>query len=253
MPIFPFGKSCGLVLLLRLSFLPFLFTVKVPKDNYHSSEEFIDKECEFIDGGVGTYNNSSLRLFLEAVQTDYGTAWPSGADKLLLVSIGTGYSYADIEFGEAKKKNNAQWAGYVANDLMYEANLQQNQLVKLISKQISMNNSKLTKDRDSYKIVPENQELMTYCRFTTSMTVERFKSLTEAQKLQLKDENGNPIPADAITNDLVNKLEKMDCVDQMDNLSAIGQAIANEQFDIKLFQGFLEQNSTQPQPSVSLN
>ncbi|MCT7952700.1 patatin-like phospholipase family protein [Ancylothrix sp. C2] len=222
-------------------FPPFSFKVKVPKN--HSSQEFTEQECEFIDGGVGPYNNSSFQLFLEAVHPAYGTAWDSGVDKILLVSVGTGYGYADIEFGEAEKKNNAQWAGYVVNDLMFEANLQQNQILKLISKQKKLKESaNLLENGDGFKIVPIQQELLTYCRFTISFTVERFKAL--AEKGLLKDDKGNLIKPDAITKEVVDKWEKMDCVDQSEYLSAIGRAVAQEQFDISLFKGFLEDEVT---------
>jgi len=218
-------------------FPPFSFKVKIPKNL--SFQEFTEQKCEFIDGGVGPYNNSSFQLFLEAVHPAYGTDWDSGVDKILLVSVGTGYGYADIELGEAEKKNNAQWAGYVVNDLMFEANLQQNQILKLMSKQKKLKeSSNKLENGDGFKIVPTQQELLTYCRFTISFTVERFKAL--AEKGLLKDDKGNLIKPDAITKELVDKWEKMDCVDQSEYLSSIGRAVAQEQFDISLFKGFLE-------------
>lgn len=219
------------------------FPIQVKNTKNPSSNE----SCEFIDGGIGSYNNSSWQLFLEAVHPKYGTGWEYGTDKLLLVSIGTGFGYADIPPGEAIKKNNADWAGYLVGDLMYEANLQQNQLIKLISKQKSKRslnsaeNGDLSEENgDLFDFIPKEQELFTYCRFTTSLTVERFKKWTNKGILQLKNKDGKPIQADAITKELVDRLEQLDCVDQIDNLSAIGQAVAKEQFDISLFEGFLE-------------
>jgi len=44
----------------------------------------------FVDGGVSPFNNPSLQLLLMATLGGYKLNWPLGADKLLLVSVGTG-------------------------------------------------------------------------------------------------------------------------------------------------------------------
>jgi predicted acylesterase/phospholipase RssA len=45
----------------------------------------------FVDGAVGGFNNPALKAFLVATLAPYGFAWASGADHLLLVSVGTGW------------------------------------------------------------------------------------------------------------------------------------------------------------------
>ena len=45
----------------------------------------------FVDGGVSPYNNPALQLLMLATLKGYGFQWPLGADRLLLVSVGTGY------------------------------------------------------------------------------------------------------------------------------------------------------------------
>lgn len=44
----------------------------------------------FVDGGVSPYNNPSLLLFMLATLPAYGYGWPTGADRLRIVSVGTG-------------------------------------------------------------------------------------------------------------------------------------------------------------------
>ena len=44
----------------------------------------------FVDGGVTTYNNPAFLLFLHATLRSYRLCWPTGPEKLLLVSVGTG-------------------------------------------------------------------------------------------------------------------------------------------------------------------
>ena len=44
----------------------------------------------FVDGGVTTYNNPAFLAFQMATAAPYGLSWPTGCDRLLLVSVGTG-------------------------------------------------------------------------------------------------------------------------------------------------------------------
>jgi len=87
---------------------------------------------EFIDGGVSSYNNPSLQVFLEATIPEYGIGWPMGADNLLLMSLGTGFCPVTIAEGQASRYTLLCWAQYMLKELMNEANLQQNLLMRLI-------------------------------------------------------------------------------------------------------------------------
>ena len=45
---------------------------------------------EFVDGGVSPFNNPALMAMMYATMIGYRINWPTGADKLLVVSLGTG-------------------------------------------------------------------------------------------------------------------------------------------------------------------
>ncbi|MCM8611916.1 patatin-like phospholipase family protein [Accumulibacter sp.] len=49
-----------------------------------------DQAGVFVDGGVSPHNNPSLQLLMLAWLRGYALQWPAGAEKLLLVSCGTG-------------------------------------------------------------------------------------------------------------------------------------------------------------------
>ena len=49
-----------------------------------------EHEFIFVDGGVTMYNNPAFHLFLMATVKPYKLEWPTGEDKMLLLSIGTG-------------------------------------------------------------------------------------------------------------------------------------------------------------------
>ncbi len=45
---------------------------------------------DFVDGGVSPFNNPALQAFMYATLGGYRIKWPTGRDKVLLVSVGTG-------------------------------------------------------------------------------------------------------------------------------------------------------------------
>ena len=50
----------------------------------------IPVQGEFVDGGVSPFNNPALQAVMYATLDGYRIGWPTGADNLLVVSIGTG-------------------------------------------------------------------------------------------------------------------------------------------------------------------
>lgn len=51
----------------------------------------------FVDGGVSPFNNPALQAFMFATLEGYKVKWPVGADKLLLISLGTGFRDPDVD------------------------------------------------------------------------------------------------------------------------------------------------------------
>jgi predicted acylesterase/phospholipase RssA len=45
---------------------------------------------EFVDGGMSPFNNPAVQALMYATLDGYRVGWPTGADKLLVVSVGTG-------------------------------------------------------------------------------------------------------------------------------------------------------------------
>ena len=191
------------------------------------------KNFEFIDGGVSTYNNPSLQVFLEATQPEYGFGWPTGPENLLLISLGTGYNSVTIEEGKAADYNVLDWAQYVIKELMGDANLQQNVLMHLIgqhpasvkSASAEMSSTRAMPDAPSVNVLDRvaavlgSNKLVTYQRITIGLTPQRL------QALGLGDID--PV-----------KVREMDAVDQIPNMQRIGQAVAKEQVHMDVFRNF---------------
>jgi hypothetical protein len=202
-------------------------TISVP-DNAGQPEDY-----EFIDGGVSSYNNPSMQVFLEATDPKYQFGWPTGASKLLLMSLGTGFDTITIPAGKAAGYNLLDWARYAIEELMDDANLQQNVLMHLISQPPAGKAPAPTAEANAARAtgVPTADALdfirpsaggskaLTYQRITVSLTRERLEGLNL----------GDIDPT---------KVGEMDAVDQIANFQRIGQAIANEQVKMNLLKQF---------------
>lgn len=55
-----------------------------------SSREGAVVDGEFVDGGVSPFNDPTLQLLMLAALQGHGFCWPTGKNKLLIVSVGTG-------------------------------------------------------------------------------------------------------------------------------------------------------------------
>lgn len=188
---------------------------------------------EFIDGGISSYNNPALQVFLEATVTRYGYGWPMGVDNLLLLSLGTGFSSATIDLGKAAGLTMVDWAKYVIKEMINDANLQQNLLLQIIGHRPAVGASAMTEVSSSgaAKGVPDESalaqvkagleatKLMTYQRITVGLTRERL------DRLGLPDVD--PI-----------RVSEMDAADQIPNFQRIGMAIAKEQVRMSALKDF---------------
>jgi predicted acylesterase/phospholipase RssA len=187
---------------------------------------------EFIDGGVSSYNNPSLQLFLEATDPQYNLGWPTGTDKIVLLSLGTGFNSITIGEGKASGFNLLDWARYSVKGLLGDANLQQNVLMHLIGEHPGPVVASAA-EREALRATGAPGEaalafmdtglgarkLLTYQRITVSLTRARLDALG------LKDID--PV-----------KAGELDAADQIGNLQRIGAAVAKEQVKMELLKQF---------------
>jgi hypothetical protein len=188
---------------------------------------------EFLDGGVSSYNNPSLQLFLEATDPQYKFGWPTGTDKIVLLSLGTGFNSITIEEGKASGFNLLEWARYSVKGLLGDANLQQNVLMHLIGEHPAGPVVASAAEREALRATGApgeaalafmdtglgSRKLLTYQRITVSLTRARLDALG------LKDID--PV-----------KAGELDAADQIGNLQRIGAAVAKEQVKMELLKEF---------------
>lgn len=91
------------------------------------------KKGAFVDGGVSMHNNPAFQLFLLATLKSYKFNWESGADKLMVVSIGTGHWENEESIEMVTDNKLWDWAGGVISMLMRDATSSNEMLLQYFS------------------------------------------------------------------------------------------------------------------------
>lgn len=74
----------------------------------------------FIDGGVTPHNNPSFQLLMLARMTAYGLEWPTGPERLLFFSIGTGSFRPRLDPGAAMRMASIALAGQALRSVVQD-------------------------------------------------------------------------------------------------------------------------------------
>jgi patatin-like phospholipase/acyl hydrolase len=177
-------------------------------------------EFVFEDGGITTYNNPSFQAFLMATAEPYKLNWQAGADKMLVVSIGTGTSpqaNADLDPSEMNLIYNA---GSIPSALMYSALNEQDFLCRTFGDCLAGDEL----DREVGDMVgmkgPVHPKLFTYVRYNAELTHEGLKKL-------------------GITDIKPEDVQKLDSTDHIKELQRVGRAVVEKKVIPKHFKVFL--------------
>jgi len=174
----------------------------------------------FVDGGVTMYNNPAFKLFLMATAEPYQLKWQTGADKILLVSIGTGYAAdanRDLQEGDMNILYNAS---KIPSALMYAAMNEQDSLCRMFGDcRFGHHLDAEIGDMIGQK-GPDSQKLFTYLRYNVDLSQDGLNNLGLNH---IKSEN----------------VQEMDKVAFIKDMQEISIAVAND-ISINHFNGFIE-------------
>jgi patatin-like phospholipase/acyl hydrolase len=180
------------------------------------------REFLFVDGGLSSYNNPAFVLFLMATAPAYRLEWPVGADRMLLVSVGTGASpdpNANLSAGDMHVLHTATNA---PGALMYAALTEQDVNCRMLSRclaghKIDNELGDILYDADSSRVLPD---LFTYMRYNAELTLDGLAQL-------------------GIHDIEPDKVRAMDKTTHIRELQRIGEAVAQHQVDATHFDGFI--------------
>ncbi|KAA9041259.1 patatin [Ginsengibacter hankyongi] len=92
-----------------------------------------DQQAAFIDGGLSMANNPSLTLLMIATLKGFPFRWEMAEDKLLFVSVGTGYSVFKKYAKEIDDSTMLSWAANIPDMLMQDASWQNRLMMQWLS------------------------------------------------------------------------------------------------------------------------
>jgi predicted acylesterase/phospholipase RssA len=167
-------------------------------------------EGNFVDGGVSPFNNPALQAFMYATMDGYRIGWPTGPEKLLLVSIGTGKADPDVK----KAGITAKQAINALLSLMEDCESLQETLLQWMSssptaRQIDRELSDLRHD------LVAGAPLLSYLRYNVDLRKKSVKQLDPT----------------LTQNKVIKSLSEMDAPENMKTLYRLGQLAAER--DVK--------------------
>lgn len=173
----------------------------------------------FVDGGVTTYNNPAFLAFQMATAQSYKMGWKAGEEDLLLVSLGTGGSSLANAALAPEKLTLLYYGMNVADALMNAATAGWDMACRTVG--ACRFGPQIDREFDSIEGGPSGNVpcLFSYARYNPELTKEGLAAIGLA----------NIRPED---------VQRLDSVEFMDQLQAIGQAYVKKSFDISHFVHF---------------
>jgi patatin-like phospholipase/acyl hydrolase len=178
-----------------------------------------NQEFLFVDGGVTTYNNPAFQLFLMATLGPYRLKWPTGANKMLLVSIGTGTTPNASATLQSKEMNLLYNVECIPTALIFAALNEQDFLCRIFGDCLA--GPPLDSEVGDMKKEgsPSGSNLFSYLRFNAELSE---KGLQQLGLSGIRPEN----------------VQMLDSIDHIEDLRRIGQAVAQTQVEPHHFDGF---------------
>jgi patatin-like phospholipase/acyl hydrolase len=178
-------------------------------------EEFI-----FIDGALTTYNNPAFQAFLMATVEPYNLNWPAGEDKILLVSIGTGTNPKANANLQPCEMNILYLSSSLPLALMFAALNEQDFLCRVFGKCLAGD----PLDQEIGDLIgkqgPVTPKLFTYLRYNAELTSQGLAAL-------------------GLSTIQPEEVQKIDSVENINDLQRIGRVAAQQKVKIADFATFL--------------
>jgi len=175
-------------------------------------------EGAFVDGGVSPHNNPALQLLMLATLGGHKLCWPTGANQLLLVSLGTGSKTFALDPEEVMDMKAVELGVCGLSSLMDDASALNELLLQWMS------SSKTAHEIDSEigdlkgDILGGGKPLLTYLRYDVKFDDAWLKNKLNPEQLK--------------------SIAEMDRAENMDKLVEIGKAAADRIEDGHFSRGF---------------
>jgi hypothetical protein len=175
-----------------------------------------DREFIFVDGGVTMYNNPAFQMFLMATVDRYwinapvaARGWPTGVNKMLIVSVGTGTSPGVNEQLNPSEMNLLFNARTIPSALMFAALNEQDFLCRVFGDCVAGDPLDREVDTMDRSIGPLKKKLFRYVRYNAELTRSGLDQL-------------------GCTHIKPQEVQKLDAIESIPALRDVGKAVANK-------------------------
>ena len=190
-----------------------------------------DRQAVFIDGGVSMANNPAFQLFLIATLRGFPFHWPTGADRLLLASVGTGTYTKRVDAEKMAENNMLDWAGTIPDMLMDDATYQNQLILQYLSQSpTAIEIDSEVGDLDGDLLTP--QPALHYLRYQAYL--EQPKTMSDGTQ-----EDKPYLPFDDKT---ILKLREMDKAEMVEKLIQTGRIYAQKRVEAGHFPSVFDLN-----------
>lgn len=172
----------------------------------------------FIDGSISSFTNPAFNALIRSTSPHYNINWKTGEDQLLLVSVGTGI--APHLTNEYPEENTFKAYKNIAPAMLLSTVLEQDQLCRTFGKCVHGHS---IDDEVNTMIgfdAPGTGNLFSYIRYNVDISPQGLKDLS----LSHIDSN---------------KIQKIDSVESIKELTEVGRKTANEQVSMSHFENFI--------------
>lgn len=173
----------------------------------------------FVDGGMTMYNNPAFQLFLMATAEPYQLKWETGADKMLLISLGTGTAPNANQGLSPEQMNLLYNASSIPSALMFAASNEQDFLCRVFGKTLAGDMLDREVGTMIGRGIPDVNKLFTYARYNAELTRE---GLDELELHDIRPES----------------VQRLDSIEGMDDLQRVGARVAERKIQAEHFAGF---------------
>jgi patatin-like phospholipase len=179
----------------------------------------VGRDFIFVDGAVTMYNNPAFQLFLMATSEPYRLLWPTGDEKMLLISVGTGASTNANSNLSPEEMNLLYNAGTIPSALMAAALHEQDLLCRIFGKCLAGD----PLDREIGSVIGQGisdvRKLFTYARYNAELSREGLDALGL--------EHIDP-----------GHVQQIDSVDHVGEMQKVGQMLAQQKVKAEHFAAF---------------
>lgn len=177
------------------------------------------RDVIFSDGGITSFNNPAFQLFLMATLDVYGVGWTPGEEKMLLVSVGTGYHPDANENLKLSSMHLLHNGASIPSALMFAALVQQDTLCRVFGR--CLVGGEIDREVGDLHHTPgPGPKLFTYLRYNADLSPDGLGEL----RLGHLDSKA---------------VRRLDSVDHVADLQEIGQAVAARDLRAEHYRPFL--------------